>query len=97
MVDEIEPICKHIANADGMTRQPMDTEGDEHSFELLPERKTKDKQKTADLQIDQEEKLIAAVTRFQANKDKEIRVSDLEADQQEDKLAEEEKPTKEYE
>ena len=43
---------KHSANVDGMTRQPMDTEGDEHSFDLLPERQTKDKQKTTDLQVD---------------------------------------------
>ena len=43
---------KHSANVDGMTRQPMDTEGEEHSFELLLERKSKDKQKIADLQID---------------------------------------------
>ena len=48
---------KHSANVDGMTRQPMDTEGDEHSFDLLPERQTKDKQKTTDLQVDQDKKI----------------------------------------
>ena len=85
---------KHSANVYGMTRQPMDTEGDEHSFELLPERQTKDKQKTIDLQVGQNEKLIAAITRFQANKKKDIRSTDLEVDQQEDKPIEEEKPDK---